>query len=70
MKPSRYFVSDSSEPIRWGPHASKSIKEVEDGTFKVGNSRGRNTCDDVKKQKRKRFVNGIVDNLRSRFLNV
>ena len=69
---SRYLVSDSSEPIRWGSHASKSIKEVEDGTFKVGNSRGRNACDDKKQIEKDAvaFVNGIVDNLRSRFPNV
>ena len=33
---SRYLVSNTSaDPILWGPSASKSIKEVEDGTFAV-----------------------------------
>ena len=71
---SGYLVSNTSaDPIRWGPFASKSIKEVEDGTFAVDNSRGRMACDDVKKQTGKdavAFVKCIVENLQSCFPNV
>ena len=60
-----------SEPIRWGPFDSKSLKDVGNGTFTVnlGNQGGVS----VKKQIEKddvAFVKHIVENLRSRFPDV
>ena len=41
----------AAETVRWGPFASKSIKQVEDGTFVVNSEdqRGRNVSDGVMK---------------------
>ena len=68
---SRYLVV--SEPIHWGPFASKSLKDVEDGTFTVNSGNQRGVTDSVNKQIEKdavAFVKHIVKNLCSRFLNV
>ena len=69
---SRYL----GETVRWGPFASKSIKQIEDGTFEVNSddSRGRRGSSiEVAKQTEKdavEFVRCVVDNLRSRFPDV
>ena len=69
---SRYLAA---ETVCWGPFASKSIKQVEDGTCVVDSEerRGRNVSEGVKKQTEKdavAFVRCIVENLHSRFPNV
>ena len=57
---SRYLVV--SEPTCWGPFASKSLKDVEDGTFTVNLGNQRGVSDSVKKQIKKNAVAFVKHN--------